>query len=323
MAELRLFGRSAAPGVAKGVVAVLDAARRPQARGRRHASRGGPGASTGALAERWPKSRPWQERRPARPPICSVFRSRCCPMRNWSVRRWKASRRESPPPPPGRPRWRSKSPVIATPGTIISRPARPISKTSAIACSAIWSRAPPVRSFRAGAVVVAADLPISRFLAIDWARGGAIVLTQRQSDQPCRHAGAGERRADGRGPRRRRRRHGRPGGPGRCGDGRGGAGPDRDHPGRLCRQGANAKRLRTPRARRFVCGPPSPRTEPGSRSTSTPVRLTNLKGSIPRFATGSASCAPNCCFTRRAACRTRRPSTRPIAASSPGPTGGP
>ena len=30
MAELRLFGRSAAPGVAKGVVAVLDAAKRPQ-----------------------------------------------------------------------------------------------------------------------------------------------------------------------------------------------------------------------------------------------------------------------------------------------------
>jgi phosphoenolpyruvate-protein phosphotransferase (PTS system enzyme I) len=30
----------------------------------------------------------------------------------------------------------------------------------------------------AGSVVVAADLPISRFLAIDWAQGGAIVLTQ-------------------------------------------------------------------------------------------------------------------------------------------------
>ena len=30
----------------------------------------------------------------------------------------------------------------------------------------------------AGSVVAAADLPISRFLAIDWARGGAIVLTQ-------------------------------------------------------------------------------------------------------------------------------------------------
>ena len=29
-----------------------------------------------------------------------------------------------------------------------------------------------------GAVVVAADLPISRFLAIDWARGGAILLTR-------------------------------------------------------------------------------------------------------------------------------------------------
>src|SRR5271165_5663988 len=30
MAELRLFGRSAAPGVAKGLVVVLDAARRPR-----------------------------------------------------------------------------------------------------------------------------------------------------------------------------------------------------------------------------------------------------------------------------------------------------
>ena len=30
----------------------------------------------------------------------------------------------------------------------------------------------------AGAVVVAADLPLSRFLAIDWARGGAILLTR-------------------------------------------------------------------------------------------------------------------------------------------------
>ena len=32
-----------------------------------------------------------------------------------------------------------------------------------------------------GSVVVAADLPISRFLAIDWARGGAILLTQGSS----------------------------------------------------------------------------------------------------------------------------------------------
>lgn len=33
----------------------------------------------------------------------------------------------------------------------------------------------------AGAVVVASDLPISRFLAIDWSQGGAIVLTQGSS----------------------------------------------------------------------------------------------------------------------------------------------
>src|SRR5271165_5178699 len=46
MAELRLFGRSAAPGVAKGVVAVLDAAKRP-----RHEARGTRAEETLALQQ--------------------------------------------------------------------------------------------------------------------------------------------------------------------------------------------------------------------------------------------------------------------------------
>ena len=34
------------------------------------------------------------------------------------------------------------------------------------------------RQFRSGSVVVASDLPLSRFLGIDWEQGGAIVLTE-------------------------------------------------------------------------------------------------------------------------------------------------
>ena len=65
-----------------------------------------------------------------------------------------------------------------------------------------------------GSVIVAADLPISRFLAIDWAQGGRDPTHAWQSDQPRRHAGAGSWRADDRESRWRRRRQGGPGGPG-------------------------------------------------------------------------------------------------------------
>ena len=40
-----------------------------------------------------------------------------------------------------------------------------------------------------------------RFLAIDWSRGGAVILERGSAAQPCRHPGAGARRADGRRPR--------------------------------------------------------------------------------------------------------------------------
>ena len=229
--------------------------------------------------------------------------------------------RESPPPPPGKPRWMPKSPVTAPLGTIISRPARPISKTSATACSAIWTPGAASAVIPAGSVVVAADLPISRFLAIDWAQGGAIVLTQGSPTQPCRHAGAGSRRADGRGPRRRRRRHGRPRGPGRRGDGRSGARPNRGHPGRLCRQGAPRKdcerRERGVRARPAV-------TKDGTRIALNlnASSADELEGVDPAICDGIGLVRTELLFHGRAACRTRRRSTRPIAASSPGPRGG-
>ena len=60
----------------------------------------------------------------------------------------------------------------------ISPLAQPISRISATVCSGIWRPAADGAPIPGGSVVVAADLPLSRFLGIDWAQGGAIVLTE-------------------------------------------------------------------------------------------------------------------------------------------------
>ena len=132
-----------------------------------------------ALRERWPKSRPWRKERLARPPTCSAFKSRCFPMTNWPAQRGKPSRPARRPPPRGRSAMDveiagyrdGRGRLFLRPRSRPRRHPRPRARPS----GAGRRRA---RRFRRGSVVVAADLPLSRFLAIDWAQGGAIVLTE-------------------------------------------------------------------------------------------------------------------------------------------------
>ena len=88
-----------------------------------------------------------------------------------------------------------------------------------------------------GSVVVAADLPLSRFLGIDWAAGRRHCVDGGQPDQPRRHVGARSPRANGRGTRRFRRLDGRPRGAGRRRQRRSGARSHGRHPQRLRREG--------------------------------------------------------------------------------------
>ena len=57
-----------------------------------------------------------------------------------------------------------------------------------------------------GRVIAADDVTPSRFLSVDWTRGGGDRALRRQPVEPCGHAGALARRADGRRPRRDRSR---------------------------------------------------------------------------------------------------------------------
>ena len=271
--------------------------------------------------ERWPKSRPWLERRLARPPICSAFRSRCCPMRNWSgpaLERVGAGESAAAA-------WEAAMEAEiagyrdAGDDHFSARTADLEDIRDRVLGHLEPGAASPV--IPDGSVVVAADLPISRFLAIDWAQGGAILLTQ---GSPTSHVAMLARAR---------------GVPMVVGlDGAADAMAGREalvdaatgevvlDPTEATRAvfAAKADREKTANAASaaFRRALPSPKTGPGSPSTSTPVPPTNLKGSIPRFATGSAWFARRSCFTDLGPCRTKMPSTRPTAASSPGPTAG-
>ena len=177
MAELRLFGRSAAPGVAMGVVAVLDAARRPQRK------------AAGGQAE---------EARALR-------RALACALAEVEALAGKAT---------GEAADMLGFQVAMLSDEELLRPALE-GVAAGESAAAAWEAAMEVEiagyrdagddHFSArtadledirdrvlghlepgapgavipdGSVVVAADLPISRFLAIDWTRGGAILLTR-------------------------------------------------------------------------------------------------------------------------------------------------
>ena len=177
MAELRLFGRSAAPGVAKGVVTVLDAARPRQRK------------AAGARAEE----------------ALALHRALERALAEVEALAGKAT---------GEAAEMLGFQVAMLSDEELVRPALEGVEAGASAAAA-WEAAMEVEiagyrdagddHFSArtadledirdrvlghlepgaagaaipdGAVLVAADLPISRFLAIDWARGGAILLTR-------------------------------------------------------------------------------------------------------------------------------------------------
>ena len=177
MAELRLFGRSAAPGMADGVVTVLGAVKRSQ-------REAGTPAEEALALQRRPRAGAGRSRssgqrgRPATPATCSPSRRRCCPTTSWPGRRSNPSPPASLRPRRGRPQWPTKSPVIVG-GEDAYFSAR-AADLEDIRDRVLGHLAPAADGapIPGGSVVVATDLPLSRFLGIDWAQGGAIVLTE-------------------------------------------------------------------------------------------------------------------------------------------------
>src|SRR5271165_2794993 len=177
MAELRLFGRSAAPGVAKGVVAVLDAARRP----RREAAgtqaeealalqralaralaevEALAGEATGEAADMLGfQVAMLSDEELARPALEAVGAG------GSAAAAWEAAMETEI----AGYRDAGDDHFSARTADLEDIRDRVLGHLEPGAVSPVIPE---------GSVVLAADLPISRFLAIDWARGGAILLTQ-------------------------------------------------------------------------------------------------------------------------------------------------
>src|SRR5271165_6550448 len=177
MAELRLFGRSAAPGVAKGVVAVLDAARRPRRK------------ATGTQAEEaLALQRALSQALAEVEALVGKATGEAADMLGFQV----AMLSDEELVRPARERvgagesaaaaWEAAMEVeiagyrdagdhhfSARTADLEDIRDRVLGHLEPGAASAVIPD---------GSVVVAADLPISRFLAIDWTQGGAIVLMQ-------------------------------------------------------------------------------------------------------------------------------------------------
>ena len=176
MAEVRLFGRSAAPGVAKGVVAVLEPTRRP----RRKAAGDRAGE---ALALRRALERALAEVEA----LASTAKGEAADMLGFQVAMLSDEELARP----------ALEGVGAGESAVAAWDAAMEAEIAGYRDAGdehFSARAADLEDIRDrvlghlepgaarpvipdGAVVVAADLPISRFLAIDWARGGAILLT--------------------------------------------------------------------------------------------------------------------------------------------------
>ena len=214
MAELRLFGRARRRAWRKASWPCLARSERAEARGRARRRRR-PWRCDEALVAGAGRNRdPGQDGRLARPPTCSPFRSRCCPTTSWSRPAFERSQPARPRPRPGRPRWTPKSPAIAAARTPISR-ARTADlediRDRVLGHLAPGRRASPHSRRLRGC---AADLPLSRFLAIDWAAGRrdrADARAARPAMSPCSRGLAACRWSWASAGRRR---DGRPGGAG-------------------------------------------------------------------------------------------------------------
>ncbi len=177
MAELRLFGRGASPGVAKGVVTVLDAARRPRRKAagtqaeeaealRRALSRSLAevedlvGKATGEAADMLGfQVAMLSDEELARPALEGVGVGKS------AAAAWEAAMEAEI----AGYRDAGDDHFAARTADLEDIRDRVLGHLEPEAASAV---------ILDGSVVVAADLPISRFLAIDWTRGGAILLTQ-------------------------------------------------------------------------------------------------------------------------------------------------
>ena len=319
MAELRLFGRSAAPGVAKGVVTVLDAARPRQRK------------AAGAQAEEALALRRALERALAEvEALAGKATGEAAEMLGFQV----AMLSDEELVRPALEGVEAGASAAAAGEAAMEVEIAGYRDAGDDHFSARTADLEDIRdrvlghlepgaagaAISDGAVLVAADLPISRFLAIDWA-GGAILLTR---GSPTSHVAM------------LARARGVPMVVGLEGAADAIAGRQAlvdAATGEVVLDpteatqvvfAAKVDREKTASAASaaFRMRPASPRMGPGSPSISTPVPLTNLKGSIPRFATGLAWFARRSFFRDLRACPTRTPSIRPTAASSPGLTAG-
>src|ERR1700727_1022773 len=176
MAELRLFGRSAAPGMADGVVTVLGAVKRPERKA------GTPAQEALALKEALVQALAEIETlaRRATSDASDMLGFQAAMLSDDELAR-----------PPFEPVSAGESASAAWETTM----AVEISGYRAAADAHFSARAADLEDIRdrvlghlvpaangsaipSGSVVGAADLPLSRFLGIGWARGGAIVLTE-------------------------------------------------------------------------------------------------------------------------------------------------
>jgi phosphoenolpyruvate-protein phosphotransferase (PTS system enzyme I) len=176
--ELRLFGRSAAPGVAEGVVAVLDAARRPTREAGTRVEE--------VLALRQAVSQALAEVEA----LAGNAIGEAAEMLGFQVAMLSDDELVRPVLE-GVEAGRSAATAWEAAMDVEIAGYRAVGDDHFAARTAdledirdrvlshLTPGADPV--IPAGSVLVAADLPISRFLAIDWAHGGAIVLTKGSS----------------------------------------------------------------------------------------------------------------------------------------------
>ncbi len=177
MAELRLFGRSAAPGVAKGVVAVLDAARRPQRK-----AAGAPTDEAFALHRALASALAEVEA------LAGKATGEAADMLGFQVAMLSDEELV-------RPALEGVGAGESAAAAWEAAMAVEIAGYRDADDDHFSARAVDLEDIRDrvlghlepgaasaaipdGAVLVAPDLPISRFLAIDWAKGGAILLTR-------------------------------------------------------------------------------------------------------------------------------------------------
>ena len=178
VAELRLTGRPASPGLA-AEPAVRAGGCEPRGRvasGGRSRARGASGcaaAIAGAIAE-LERGRTASRRGRARHPGIPDRHARATTRLSEAGASPRSPTAATRPAPGGAPSMR-RSPTTRTPRTSISAPAPPTSPISATACCASLSGATQ-QSVPAGTVLVGEDLPPSRFLGIDWSRAAAIAL---------------------------------------------------------------------------------------------------------------------------------------------------